>query len=120
RIRSMWSSAPICPSQGNVTSSSLPRLTRKRGADNMTRKMFGEVRMPRTETGKLFLHSMPGRYEPLDHTWEHVKTQTLDPAVPLSQVGVIILCAQHDFECAGTAHKAREMLGAACARDQAA
>ena len=50
----------------------------------MTRKMFGEVRMPRTETGKLFLHSMPGRYEPLDHTWEHVKAQRIAAIVCLA------------------------------------
>ncbi len=50
----------------------------------MTRKMFGEVRMPRTETGKLFLHSMPGRYEPLDHTWEHVKAQSIAAIVCLA------------------------------------
>jgi len=46
--------------------------------------MFGEVRMPRTETGKLFLHSMPGRYEPLDHTWEHVKAQRIAAIVCLA------------------------------------
>src|SRR5262249_53515327 len=43
--------------------------------------------------------------------------RSVDPAVPFSQVGVVILCAQHDFECARTAHETDQMLGAACARD---
>ena len=34
--------------------------------------MFREVRIP-SAGGKLFLHSMPGRHEPLDQTWEHLK-----------------------------------------------
>jgi len=50
----------------------------------MTRKIFGEVRMPTTVTGKLFLHCMPGRYEPLDHTWEHVKGQRIAAIVCLA------------------------------------
>ena len=48
------------------------------------RKMFCEVRLPRTVTGQLFLHSMPGRYEPLDHTWEHVKAQRIAAIVCLA------------------------------------
>src|SRR5215510_10638123 len=52
--------------------------------DNMMRKIFCEVRMPPIVTGKLFLHSMPGRYEPLDHTWEHVKAQRIAAIVCLA------------------------------------
>ena len=50
----------------------------------MTRKIFCEVRMPGTVTGKLFLHSMPGRYEPLAHTWEQVKAQHIAAIVCLA------------------------------------
>src|ERR1700752_3755262 len=45
--------------------------------DQVMRKIFCEVRLPRTVTGQLSLHSMPGRYEPLDHTWEHLKAQRI-------------------------------------------
>jgi protein-tyrosine phosphatase len=50
----------------------------------MMRKIFCEVRMPPIVTGKLFLHGMPGRYEPLDHTWEHVKAQRIAVIVCLA------------------------------------
>jgi len=53
--------------------------------DNVTRNMFCEVRMPRTVEGKLFLHSMPGRYEPLDHTWEQLKAQRIAAIVCLAR-----------------------------------
>jgi protein-tyrosine phosphatase len=48
------------------------------------RKLFCEVRLPRTVTGQLFLHSMPGRYEPLDHTWKQVKAQRIAAIVCLA------------------------------------
>jgi protein-tyrosine phosphatase len=52
--------------------------------DNMALKIFCEVRMPPIARGKLFLHSMPGRYEPLDHTWEHVKAERIAAIVCLA------------------------------------
>src|SRR6267142_4264767 len=70
-------------------------------------------------------HDMAGGRKPgdpisqrADEMIERVGGQrSIDPAVPFSQVGVIILRAQHDFKCASTAHETDEMLGAACARD---
>src|SRR6185503_15065027 len=38
------------------------------------------------------------------------RQRTIDPAVTFSQIRVIVLCAQHDFERATAAHQPREML----------
>ena len=38
-----------------------------------TSEMFREVTLPVNIPGRLFLHSMPGRHEPLNQTWEQLK-----------------------------------------------
>src|SRR5262249_29598125 len=43
--------------------------------------------------------------------------RAVDPAVPFSQLRVVILRAQHDLKCPRTAHEAHEMLNAATAGD---
>ena len=37
--------------------------------------MFREISLPEDIQGRLLLHSMPGRCEPLDQTWEQVTAQ---------------------------------------------
>src|SRR5262249_11504872 len=41
--------------------------------------------------------------------------RAIDPAVPLGQLRVVVLRAQHDFERPGAAHETCEVLDAACA-----
>src|SRR6185295_7453222 len=41
--------------------------------------------------------------------------RSIDPAVPFSQICVIVLRAQHDLERPGAAHEAREVLSASSA-----
>src|SRR5262245_46202999 len=43
--------------------------------------------------------------------------RSIDPAVPFSQVSVVVLRAQHHFERPGAAHETREVLGGARAGD---
>ena len=43
---------------------------------------------------------------------------SIDPAVPFSQLRVVILSAQHDLERSGAADEAREVLSGAPAGDQ--
>ena len=43
----------------------------------------------------------------------------IERPIPLSQIRVVVLRAQHDLERTGTAHEAGEMLGGAAARYQA-
>src|SRR5262245_2445988 len=43
--------------------------------------------------------------------------RSIDPTVPLSQLRVVILSAQHDLERPGAAHEAHEVLDAAPAGD---
>src|SRR5258706_16084391 len=47
------------------------------------------------------------------------RQRAIDPAVPLGQFRVIVLCAQHYFECAASAHETREVLSSAGARNHA-
>ena len=57
--------------------------------------------------------------ERLDEITERVGGQrTIDPAVPFSQLRVVILRTQHDFKRPGAPHEAREMLNGASAGKQ--
>src|SRR5438874_2262958 len=55
-----------------------------RKVDTMTRKMFREVTIPISVLGKLFLHSMPGCHEPLDHVWESLKAKRIAAIICLA------------------------------------
>lgn len=51
--------------------------------------MFREVSLPKDIQGRLLLHSMPGRCEPLDKTWEQLNAQGI----------AVIICLAGDDEC---------------------
>ena len=51
--------------------------------------MFREVELPPGVSGRLFLHSMPGRYEPLDKVWFQVKENRVKAIVCLSDISEI-------------------------------
>src|SRR5713101_1984824 len=54
-----------------------------------------------------------------DEATEHVGGQcSIDPAVALSQLRVVVLRTQHDLKRSGATHDAREVLGCAAAREQ--
>jgi hypothetical protein len=69
---------------------------------------------------------MPGGRKAGDPTGERCdevaelvgRQRSIDPAVPFSQLRVVILGAQHDLERSGAAHEAREVLGGASAGEQ--
>ena len=45
--------------------------------------MFRRVELPPRIPGRLLLHSMPGRFETLDKTWHHVKSESIAAIVCL-------------------------------------
>ncbi len=46
--------------------------------------MFRPVPLPSAVAGSLWLHSMPGRREPLEHVWEQVRIQAVQAIVCLA------------------------------------
>jgi protein-tyrosine phosphatase len=46
--------------------------------------MFREVKLPANVPGRLFLHSMPGRHEPLNQTWEQLKVLKISAIICLA------------------------------------
>jgi|ERR1044071_368298 hypothetical protein len=49
------------------------------------RKMFRRVDLPPGISGKLLLHSMPGRFEALESVWDHVKIEAVRAIVCLNE-----------------------------------
>jgi protein-tyrosine phosphatase len=47
--------------------------------------MFRRVDLPAKIAGKLLLHSMPGRFESLEKTWQQVESETVSVIVCLSE-----------------------------------
>jgi protein-tyrosine phosphatase len=47
--------------------------------------MFRRVDLPAEIPGRLLLHSMPGRYEPIESVWHHVKKETVCAIVCLAE-----------------------------------
>lgn len=47
--------------------------------------MFRRVDLPAQIAGKLLLHSMPGRFERLEKTWQQVESETVSVIVCLSE-----------------------------------
>jgi len=47
--------------------------------------MFRHVDLPSEIPGRLLLHSMPGRYEPLERVWHHVKDEAVRAIVCLAE-----------------------------------
>jgi len=47
--------------------------------------MFRRVDLPAQIAGKLLLHSMPGRFESLEKTWQQVESETVSVIVCLSE-----------------------------------
>jgi len=45
--------------------------------------MFREVVLPESIPGKIYLHSMPGRYEKLSRSWQEIKSLSIDEIVSL-------------------------------------
>jgi hypothetical protein len=50
---------------------------------------FREVKLPVSVTGKLYLHSMPGRYEPLAASWSEADRLGVDIIVCLAPLDEI-------------------------------
>ena len=48
--------------------------------------MFRRVELPPRVTGKLLLHSMPGRYEALDRVWHQVRNEAVCAIVCLAEM----------------------------------
>ena len=46
--------------------------------------MFRQVDLPARITGKLLLHSMPGRYEAIEKVWHHVRSEDVRAIVCLT------------------------------------
>ncbi len=46
--------------------------------------MFRPVRLPSDLAGSLWLHSMPGRYEPLEQAWEQIRSHAVQAIVCLA------------------------------------
>jgi protein-tyrosine phosphatase len=46
-------------------------------------RVFRRVDLPARVSGKLLLHSMPGRFEAIERTWQHVKSEAVDVIVCL-------------------------------------
>ncbi len=59
--------------------------------------MFRPVTLPAKVTGKLLLHSMPGRYEAIETVWHHVRSQAVCSIVCLAEKDEI---RQKSFEYA--------------------
>ncbi len=51
--------------------------------------MFRRVQLPFGVAGSLFLHSMPGRREPLEHVWTQVRRDNIQTLVALAEMGEI-------------------------------
>jgi len=64
--------------------------------------MFRNVELPASVSGRLLLHSMPGRFETIDKVWHQVKTDA---------VGAIV-CLNEDFEIRQKSVKYAEALDA--------
>ena len=47
--------------------------------------MFRRVELPASVPGRLLLHSMPGRYEALEHVWNQVQKSAADAIVCLAE-----------------------------------
>ena len=47
--------------------------------------MFRSVELPAAVPGRLLLHSMPGRYEALEHVWNQVRKSAVDAIVCLAE-----------------------------------
>ena len=45
--------------------------------------MFREVILPEVIPGKLYLHSMPGRYEKLSKSWQEIRSLSIDEIISL-------------------------------------
>ncbi len=48
--------------------------------------MFRIVDLPERVSGRLLLHSMPGRFEALDRAWQQVKSETVEAIVCLAEL----------------------------------
>jgi len=48
--------------------------------------MFRRVDLPAQVSGKLLLHSMPGRYEALERVWHHVRSEAVGAIVCLAEI----------------------------------
>jgi len=46
--------------------------------------MFRHVRLPEGVAGGLRLHSMPGRHEPLDQVWQHIRRDAIQVIICLA------------------------------------
>ncbi len=46
--------------------------------------MFREVSLPEAVPGRMFLHSMPGRHEPIDDTLRQLRTNGISEIVCLA------------------------------------
>ena len=47
--------------------------------------MFRRVDLPAPISGRLLLHSMPGRFETLDHVWQHLERESVAGIVCLNE-----------------------------------
>lgn len=47
--------------------------------------MFRRVDLPARVPGRLLLHSMPGRFEPIERIWRHVKSEAVGAIVCLAE-----------------------------------
>jgi protein-tyrosine phosphatase len=48
-------------------------------------EMFRRVDLPARVPGKLLLHSMPGRFEPIERAWQQVKSEAVSAIVCLAE-----------------------------------
>jgi len=49
-------------------------------------EMFRRVDLPARVSGKLLLHSMPGRFEAIEKTWQHVRSEAVGMIVCLAEL----------------------------------
>jgi hypothetical protein len=47
--------------------------------------MFRRVDLPARVSGKLLLHSMPGRFEAIERAWQQVKSEAVGAIVCLAE-----------------------------------
>lgn len=57
--------------------------------------MFRSVELPAAVSGRLLLHSMPGRYEALEQVWNQVRKSAVDAIVCLAETDEV-----HEKSCA--------------------